>query len=318
MSSSRSTNNSSYDTILISSLTLPAFSYTPLPSSDSSSLDASKPTHPPSTLDHWSKPRPHPTSLSVYLHLTPGFLDACAEHDDVTLSVHYGLLTKRIAGMVGVAASTGSASSKDGEGEGFHNPDHLITRVAAHAFEMGGAAALGVRVVLDMPKFILLANGFEIDAVVSPSSASVSSTSTLASISASTSAPASTPITPEITQKRVHVKDLIIPVIIGVNPPERLSKQRVIVNITFSEGVDGTEGTREGEEVDYQAIVKDIYDTLSSTTYLTLEKFALHIANIGLVANERIESVQVRAQKPSALSFAGSSGVEVRRARGSV
>ncbi|KAG1830679.1 hypothetical protein DFJ58DRAFT_918330 [Suillus subalutaceus] len=34
---------------------------------------------------------------------------------------------------------------------------------------------------------------------------------------------------------RVYVKDLAMPMLIGVNPPERLAKQKVITNITFYE-----------------------------------------------------------------------------------
>ncbi|KAF9040017.1 hypothetical protein BJ165DRAFT_1407157 [Panaeolus papilionaceus] len=42
------------------------------------------------------------------------------------------------------------------------NANHLIICAAAHAFEMGGAEAREVRVVLDMPKFILLAEGLDL------------------------------------------------------------------------------------------------------------------------------------------------------------
>ena len=38
-----------------------------------------------------------------------------------------------------------------------------------------------------------------------------------------------------VASKRVLIKDLILPVIIGVNPAERKSKQRVKVNLIFHE-----------------------------------------------------------------------------------
>jgi dihydroneopterin aldolase len=41
----------------------------------------------------------------------------------------------------------------------------------------------------------------------------------------------------------------------------------------------------------------------------------LHIVRSACLASEAIEAVTVRAQKPSALSFAHSSGVEITRQR---
>ena len=51
------------------------------------------------------------------------------------------------------------------------------------------------------------------------------------------------------------------------------------------------------------------------SSYLTLEKFVLQIVQSACLASEKSTAVTVRAQKPSALSFAQSSGVEITRPR---
>jgi hypothetical protein len=84
-----------------------------------------------------------------------------------------------------------------------------------------------VRVVIGLPRQISLANNFEVEVI--------------------------TPRGQNSLQKaaRVSVKDLVIPVLIGVNPPERLAKQKVITNIIFYE--------KSGmHQVDYPAIINQI------------------------------------------------------------
>ncbi|KAF4568510.1 hypothetical protein EYR36_010522 [Pleurotus pulmonarius] len=145
--------------------------------------------------DCWGRPRPQQISLSIYLHLSPLFLERAGISDDVEHSVHYGHLTKSITQLV------------QADGAVFNSIDDLIDRVAVQAFELAAGSAVEVRVVVDLPKLILLASGFEVD-VTLPS-----------------------------RRKTVSVKDLVLFVIIGVNAPEREAKQRVIVNISFVEKV---------------------------------------------------------------------------------
>ncbi|OJA20270.1 hypothetical protein AZE42_04307 [Rhizopogon vesiculosus] len=217
----------------------------------------------------WGRSRNQPVAINVYLHLKPNFLDTSGQSDNVTDSIHYGHLTKDV--------STLSESSYDGVRA-------LIDSATTKAFYIAGEHAEAIRVIVGLPKLILLAEGFEVE-LITP-------------MGQSTFGQAAT----------VTVKDLIMPILIGVNPPERLAKQRVITNITFHEkpGV---------HMVDYPAIVKQISEEIEQTAYLTLEKFVLHIVRSACLASEAIESVTVRAQKPSALSFAHSSGVEITRSR---
>lgn len=216
--------------------------------------------------DCWGRTRDQPVSISVYLHLKPTFLDVSGQSDNVADSIHYGHLTKAISALSGP----------------YTNVRALVHEVTEKAFALAGETADAVRVVVGLKKLILLAEDFEVE-VVTPSGQN------------SLQQPA-----------KVVIKSLILPVLIGVNPPERLAKQRVITNITFYE--------KSGmHQVDYIAIIKQISEEIDNTAYLTLEKFVLQIVRSACLASDAIEAVTARSQKPSALSFAHSSGVEITR-----
>ncbi|KAG1751849.1 Dihydroneopterin aldolase-domain-containing protein [Suillus lakei] len=202
-----------------------------------------------------------PVSITVHLHLKPSFLEISGQSDNVVDSIHYGHLTKAISAL--------SASYAD---------------VTQKVFSLAGEHVDAVRVIVGLPKLILLANDFEVEVITPRGQDSLQQAA------------------------KVSVKDLIMPVLIGVNPPERLAKQRVITNITFHE--------RSGmHQADYPAIIKQISEEIENTAYLTLEKFVLHIVRSSCLASDAIEAVTTRSQKPSALSFAHSSGVEMTRYR---
>ncbi|KIJ64237.1 hypothetical protein HYDPIDRAFT_90621 [Hydnomerulius pinastri MD-312] len=221
--------------------------------------------------DCWDRERNQIVLLSIYLHLSPTFLNKSGKSDDVQDSVHYGHLTKVISSLVS-------------DGKAFDDVHALIDEATQAAFKLAGDYADAVRVVVDLPKQILLADGFSME-VTTPKGAGCRDSPTI-----------------------VRVKDLVLPVLIGVNPPERLARQRVITNITFYQKA-GPVGP-----IDYPNIVKKIASAIDQTDYETLEKFVLEIVQSGLAA-EGIEAVTARSQKPSALSFAHSSGVEITRRR---
>jgi FolB domain-containing protein len=153
--------------------------------------------------DCWDRDRSQPIDISVYLHLKESYLDRAGASDNVSDSIDYSDLTKKVSNFI--------KAKSESETPGFSSPDELINAVTERAFNLAGEAAAAVRVVLGVPKMILLAAGFSVDIT------------TLNDQSKS------------IATKRVSIKDLVLPVIIGVNPAERKSKQRVKVNIIFHE-----------------------------------------------------------------------------------
>lgn len=151
--------------------------------------------------DCWNRIRPQPIEITVFLHLQNGYLTAAGESDDVLDSIHYGHLSKAISTLV-------EGRPSDSPFDGVHG---LIAAVTGEAFALAKTAATEVRLVVELPKFILLAGGFSVDVTTSY-------------LGTSGTAP-----------RKVTIKDLVLPVLIGVNPPEREAKQRVVTNITFLE-----------------------------------------------------------------------------------
>jgi FolB domain-containing protein len=98
--------------------------------------------------DCWGRSRNQPVTISVYLHLKPSFLDISGQSDNVADSIHYGHLTKDI--------STLSESSYD-------SVRTLINDATTKAFDLMGEHAEAVRVIVGLPKLILLAEGFEVE-----------------------------------------------------------------------------------------------------------------------------------------------------------
>jgi len=169
--------------------------------------------------DCWGKERAQPVEITVYLHLNPDYLEAAGNSDDVVDSVHYGHLTKTISSLIKSRAENKTP---------FKGVDDLIREVAKRALDLGKEAVDEVRVVVEVPKLILLAHGFSVDVTISRRS-------------------------PEVfVSKKVSVKDIVVPVIIGVNPPEREAKQRVLVNVIFYENDDPLSGP----SPDYPEVVK--------------------------------------------------------------
>ncbi|KAL4061740.1 Dihydroneopterin aldolase-domain-containing protein [Scleroderma yunnanense] len=251
--------------------------------------------------DCWGKSKPQLVLASVYLHLKPSFLDACGASDDVTDSVHYGHLAKAVSALVGEKARSGVHYV------GVHA---LIEDVTRAAFELAGESADVVRVVVDLPKQILLASGFTVE-VTTPRLGAADTSET-----GGTGETARNLVTPPAI---VRIKDLVLPVLIGVNPPERLARQRVITNITFFERHPHTSfasSEPRPSEIDYSALAQRLYELINTSSHLTLEKLVLELCRACLQATPpAVEMVTVRCEKPSAISFAHVSGVEMTRRR---
>jgi FolB domain-containing protein len=112
---------------------------------------------------------------------------------------------------------------------------------------------------------------------------------------------------------RITIRDLGFRCIIGINEEERREKQDVIVNLTLwadlrkpcqTDNIDDT--------IDYKAIKKLILTQAEQSQYFLVEALAQTIADICL-AQPLVQKVCVRVEKPAALRFARSVGVEITR-----
>jgi FolB domain-containing protein len=114
---------------------------------------------------------------------------------------------------------------------------------------------------------------------------------------------------------RVLIKDLLVRGIIGVNDWERERAQDILINLTLF-----TDTKRAGETdnledcVNYSTMSKKIQAHAESAARLTVEALANDLAKI-CFEDEGVQKVIVRVEKPGAVRFASSVGVEIERSR---
>lgn len=115
---------------------------------------------------------------------------------------------------------------------------------------------------------------------------------------------------------RILIRDLLVRCILGVKDDERREKQDVLINLTLSANL-GRAGKSDRFEdtVDYRAIKKRVAAMTESSNYFLLEALAEATARLCLEF-PGIAEVTVRVEKPGALRFARSVGVEITRTRG--
>jgi FolB domain-containing protein len=114
---------------------------------------------------------------------------------------------------------------------------------------------------------------------------------------------------------RIIVRDLLVRGIVGINPEERRAKQDVVINLELEVDMRAAAATDEiADAVNYRSVCKRIIEHVESASPFLVEKLAADIAAI-VLAEFGVERVRVRVEKPGALRFARSVGVEVERAR---
>jgi FolB domain-containing protein len=114
---------------------------------------------------------------------------------------------------------------------------------------------------------------------------------------------------------KLHIRDLMLRCIIGLNDWEREKKQDVLINITlYADLTTACQSDRIEDTVDYKAIKQKVVDMVESSSYMLVERLAQEIADICL-ENPKVQRVKVMIDKTGALRFARSVGVEIMRER---
>lgn len=112
---------------------------------------------------------------------------------------------------------------------------------------------------------------------------------------------------------RILISDLSARCIIGVWEEERKEKQDVLINVMlFCDLSHAGESDRFEDAVDYRTIKKRIITMVERSSFYLVEALAEATAKICL-ENPRVVETLVRVEKPSALRFARSVGVEIVR-----
>jgi dihydroneopterin aldolase/D-erythro-7,8-dihydroneopterin triphosphate epimerase len=116
---------------------------------------------------------------------------------------------------------------------------------------------------------------------------------------------------------QIHIKDLLLRTIIGINEEERRNKQDVVINITLYTDHTAAASDDIADTVNYKTITKQTIKLVEESQFYLVEKMALEIVNLCL-ADPRVERAAVTVEKPGALRFARSVGVTIERTRAEV
>ena len=230
--------------------------------------------------DAWSRAlKPTPVRLSLRVLLAHRGLALPAATDDVAHTISYGALAKHVTAAITAHAAYASLRA-------------FATHVGEAALQLGGSS---VEVRAELPEALLLGESVAIESSGADDAVLV-------------------------------LQRLRVACVVGVNPHEREQKQWVIFNIRLGGVSDGlwtgypeaarrvvevSAGGRAGGTLEAAADRKQVVEVSS---YLTIESLATEVAGL-LLREFDVEVVTVAVEKPSALTFAAGSGVEITRQR---
>lgn len=112
---------------------------------------------------------------------------------------------------------------------------------------------------------------------------------------------------------RIVIRDLLVRAILGVNPDERVNRQDVLINVALE--VDTRPAAASdaiADAVNYASLSHDIIALAQGTRFYLVEKLVAEIVWLCL-DDPRVSRATVTVEKPTALRFARSVGVEVSR-----
>lgn len=115
---------------------------------------------------------------------------------------------------------------------------------------------------------------------------------------------------------KIFIRDLLVRGIIGINPEERVKLQDIVINITIFADIRQAAATDDiAYAVNYKSITKRIIEHVEASSDYLVEKLVTDIARIILTEFDGVHRVKVRVEKPGALRFAQSVGIEIDRTR---
>ena len=113
----------------------------------------------------------------------------------------------------------------------------------------------------------------------------------------------------------VRIERLVLDCVIGINPWERLTKQRITIDIEMNADLSAAGASDAIEDtINYRTVSKAVTAEIEASSYGLVEALASRVAEICL-DDERVQSVEVTVRKPGAVRKATAVGVIIRRSR---
>ncbi len=115
---------------------------------------------------------------------------------------------------------------------------------------------------------------------------------------------------------RIHIRDLVVSGILGINPDERIHRQDILVNATlWADTRDAAASDDIDDAVNYRTITKQLIAHIEQGEPMLVERLVAELVEICLDADRRIAAVEMTVEKPGALRHARSVGITIYRTR---
>jgi FolB domain-containing protein len=118
------------------------------------------------------------------------------------------------------------------------------------------------------------------------------------------------------TADRIHIRDLRLTAVIGVNPEERDIRQNLVLNLTlYTDQKAAAVADDFSLTVDYSAVERRVAELVEASSFGLIESLAAAVADC-LLSIEGVHACGVTVDKPGVLRFASSAAAEIFRERG--
>lgn len=113
----------------------------------------------------------------------------------------------------------------------------------------------------------------------------------------------------------IRISDLLARCVVGVGEEERREKQDVVINIELVADLSAASASDDfSQTVDYRDLKKRVFSFVEQSQFYLLEALTDRVVNLCL-EHPLVEEATVRIEKPSALRFARSVGIEITKER---
>ncbi len=115
---------------------------------------------------------------------------------------------------------------------------------------------------------------------------------------------------------QIHIRDLVVSGILGINPDERINRQDILVNATLWADTRAAAASDDIDDaVNYRTITKQLIAHIEQGEPMLVERLVSELVAICLDADQRITAVEMTVEKPGALRHARSVGITIYRTR---
>ncbi len=115
---------------------------------------------------------------------------------------------------------------------------------------------------------------------------------------------------------QIHIRDLVVPGIIGIKPDERVNEQDILINATLWADTRPAAASDDiADAANYRTITKAIIAHIREGKPMLVERLVQEIADLIFDVEPRIAEVEVTVEKPGALRYARSVGITIHRSR---